>query len=688
MSSNRCSCAAVLACAVTVSLGSALLLPRAAQAGADYRGTEFWVGFLRNVRQDHREVPEHVSRHLFITADTDTTGTLSSPDLRGVPNEPYSQDFVVRAGETTQIDLSSFQFPWPSLRVTTDNEVAVYALSWATGTRDAFLVFPTETLGTENLAMTVHHAGGLQPWTGNRVLMISTVDGTDATILRRRDTYPDDPPFTITRDRGQPFVLGNFTDLSGSEIISSQPVAVFSGNTCGSIPGEGDPGDGRPPPDDPIEADPNSCSHLVEQMPPAQSWGRLFYLPSLAERPDGYVARVLAARDDTRVRINGTTLTLNRGQAYKQIIQEPAEIVADAPVLVAQLITGRQRDEDYERTFDHYASMMLVPPYEQFLDEYLITTPPGSFFRSQYVNLVVPAAAAGAVMIDGAVVAAEHFAPIGSSGFSGAQVPLAPGTHTLAGPSPFGVTVYGYGEHGSYSYPGGMSLSPVARVADVALEPESATHAVGSSGCIGASVVDANVQPLQDIRVDFAVTGANPSLGYDRTDAEGIASYCYAGTAAGEDRIVASVSTFDDSASKTWVAPDEQGVADIRFRPGSISCRTRGLRQLTVYGSAEFDVRQIVPASLRLAREDGTGAAAGPPKHYRLRDFGRGPDSGYRRDGFVDINMHFNAAGIAQLIDCSQLSGAESPALLVTGKLKDGTGFETHSATLTLRGRR
>jgi hypothetical protein len=32
------------------------------------------------------------------------------------------------------------------------------------------------------------------------------------------------------------------------------------------------------------------------------------------------------------------------------------------------------------------------------------------------------------------------------------------GTHTMDGASPFGISVYGYGEYTSYWYPGGQNL--------------------------------------------------------------------------------------------------------------------------------------------------------------------------------------------------------------------------------------
>ena len=68
-------------------------------------------------------------------------------------------------------------------------------------------------------------------------------------------------------------------------------------------------------------------------------------------------------------------------------------------------------------------------------------------------------AAVGAIALDGVAIPAERFVPIGSSGFSGVQVPIAPGSHQFVASLPFGALVYGFADDDSYGYPGGMSLA-------------------------------------------------------------------------------------------------------------------------------------------------------------------------------------------------------------------------------------
>jgi hypothetical protein len=114
------------------------------------------------------------------------------------------------------------------------------------------------------------------------------------------------------------------------------------------------------------------------------------------------------------------------------------------------------------------------------------------------------------------------------------------------------VFVYGFASADSYGYPGGLSLAPVATVTEVALSPATAANPVGTEHCVIATVTDQNGDPVVGVRVDFVVTGANPTSGFANTDANGQAEFCYTGENAGQDSITASVGSIADEASKTW----------------------------------------------------------------------------------------------------------------------------------------
>ena len=116
---------------------------------------------------------------------------------------------------------------------------------------------------------------------------------------------------------------------------------------------------------------------------------------------------------------------------------------------------------------------------------------------------------------------------------------------------------YGFGFFDSYGYPGGLSLSEVARVEKIALTPQTATNMVGTEHCLDALVTDQNGNPLLDIRVDFTVGGANTASGFAFTGDNGVATFCYVGSNLGDDQISAAVGDLAETAAKTWTAqPD------------------------------------------------------------------------------------------------------------------------------------
>ena len=198
------------------------------------------------------------------------------------------------------------------------------------------------------------------------------------------------------------------------------------------------------------------CDHLVEQVTPTSTWGRRFITTPLASRQNGDTFRIVAATDDTEVRIDGDVVaTLDAGHVHEQILTASSVIESTEPVLVAQFANGSTFSGNPGDPF-----MMIVPPYEQFLNAYTVTTPATGFVQS-YVNVVAPGDGSG-ITLDGTLIPTSEFAAVGDSGYSAAAIAVEPGTHRLSAARPFGLAIYGFNNDDSYGYTGGLSLSQVA----------------------------------------------------------------------------------------------------------------------------------------------------------------------------------------------------------------------------------
>ena len=388
-----------------------------ARAAQDSKGTDFWLVFMQN----YSGTP---NLQLFITSDVDTNGTA------GIPGLAWSQGFTVTANTTTTLNiptgamLSATGIHNKGIHVTAEDEVTVYGLNQITYTTDAYLGLPIDVLNVKYFVL------AYEGYNTEEFAIVAPYDNTSVEY-----TIPGYATQTIMLNQGEAFFhLG--VGATGTYIESNKPVGVFGGNKCINIP----PGF-------------SACDHIVEQLPPLASLGKTFYTVPLATRINGDTFRILASADGTEVIINvALVATLNAGEFHEQIINGLSVIETSEPALVAQYSNCTSYDRVTSDPF-----MMIVPPIEQALNHYTFSTP-GSGFSLNYVNVLAPDAIVGSIMLDGSAVNPALFTPIGSTGYSGAQVSVSVGSHTITGPQPFGIHSYGFASYDSYGYPGGMAF--------------------------------------------------------------------------------------------------------------------------------------------------------------------------------------------------------------------------------------
>jgi hypothetical protein len=498
----------------------------------DTKGTDFWIAF-----------PENFSSSpvlsLFISGDENTTGTVS------VPGISFTQNFSVTSGNITTVVIpasaqtsANNSIANRGIRITAAKEVTVYALNRIQFTTDAFLALPLDILGTEYIISTYRNVGIVN---GTQLTVVGTQDNTvvNITLSSAGDGRPAGVPFQVNLNAGQVYQIRNTSsssaDLTGSIIFSDKPVAVFGSHQCANIPDNAT----------------IACDHIVEQLPPVSTWGQNFITVPLKTRTRGDTFRFLASENGTQVRVNGSLVaTINRGQFHQMILTASSQVTASKPILVSQYSNGSSFDNVTSDPF-----MMLIPPYEQYLGNYTVSTP-ASGFASNFINLVASNSSIGSIQLDGNIVPNSAFTPVGSSGFSTAQLSVPLGVHRLTGGSlPFGVFVYGFDQFDSYGYPGGQSLSEVAIVRTISTTPELGTAAVGVNQCFTALVRDQFNNPVPGVRVDFNIKGVHAgSSGFAVTQANGQAQFCYTGSVVGRDSIFSSVGTLADTSVFDWTA--------------------------------------------------------------------------------------------------------------------------------------
>ena len=321
--------------------------------------------FLPNFHEEARDTSNtRDSLFIFITCDKATSGRITYRNRFGgetvrafsLPDPTQIYSFAINYGNLELEGFNSNQSLNPLsqsekvapqyFRIEANDEVTVYALNQARFTSDAHLVLPVPALGREYVVMSYTSDGGGLPFFGNsagndtpsQFAVVAVEDNTDVTITRTAPTYPSQSTVTqtIRLQRGESYLLQADTrlesgrgDLTGSRVKSTKPVAVFGSHQRALLPIQ-------------FKSNLSSRDHLVEQMPPLETWGKSVFIvphaqPTVQAIAGSDIYRVLAAYDNTRVLLNGQPLTtLNAGQFYEAPLTQEGWLTANEQILVAQ----------------------------------------------------------------------------------------------------------------------------------------------------------------------------------------------------------------------------------------------------------------------------------------------------------------------------------------------------------------
>ncbi len=467
----------------------------------DARGRDFWFAFPPNF---HSTPPPSIptppdSLYIFVTCDVPTSGfiryrnrarnVITIPFTISDPTQVYR--YVISFREAALLGYNQFGalatdsdnervVPF-TFNIQTQNDVTVYGLSVATNTSDAFLAYPTNTLGIEYVVMSYPTDDGptrafassnAPPPTPSQFVVVGVVDSTDVVITPSANTRNNGMQVQRVRlNRGDAYLVqadfrnqgGNF-DLTGTRVKATKPVGVFGSHQRATLPVQ-------------LSATLASRDFLLEQIPPLETWGKqVFITPYTRARGETAVGtdlyRVLAAYDSTRVLVNNQQVAvLNAGQFYEASLNEPGVITGSDQILVAQFKKTAQTSSEFNNIGDPF--MMVIPPAEQYDTAYrFINTQAFQLnnrsnsiefaFQDHFITVIVPTRFANTVRLDGTLVNASAFSQIPNAPYSYGNIQLSAGVHTVRADTAIGLYVYGYGPANSYGYIGGGRFQVIA----------------------------------------------------------------------------------------------------------------------------------------------------------------------------------------------------------------------------------
>lgn len=399
-------------------------------------GTEFWLAIPATV------IPQ-ADTQLLISADVATTGFVwnESLDIRLPFSVSPGQSTVVSVPLAIELDGPNDSVFDKALRVTAEAPITLNVLSGRSFATDGSLILPARQLGREYRVASWGEGGG----SGSSFAVVASAADTTITVTPSvaTDTRPAGVPFQVSLQQGQVYRLRALpnTDLSGSVISATRPVAVFGNHSCAIIVFGA-----------PVQNP--ECGGIVEQMPPVNHWGLDFLNVPTRQRASGDVVRVYAQQNNTVVSIDGQAVAVLGGSNFYEFSRSaPSRITSSAPVSVMRYAQSCRVDFPVNPCIGD-PFMLGIAPLTQWQSRHAVVLPDRDFIGTYLhtLEIIAPQAQIAEVRVDGVSVPPASFAAIGTTGYAYAHVTTSHGAHQITAQAPISVSVYGFLQHGSEGY--------------------------------------------------------------------------------------------------------------------------------------------------------------------------------------------------------------------------------------------
>jgi gliding motility-associated-like protein len=488
-----------------------------AQAQVTTEGTEFWVGFMPNADSG---TPS--SLEIFVTSKTVANVQIF------IYQDGRTLNFTVNPGVThREIIRSSTSNPYAAtssgsierkaIRVTSDENISVYAFNNRSASADATVVLPLNTLGTKYYASAYFETvpSSDQPGSGGspaEILIVAAVDNTNITVTPSVATLNGSPagvPFSVQLNQGDIYMIQAFADLTGTLVESDgsanecNSFALFGGNLWTRVTGGQDCAA--------FNGGTNwsggfAGDHIYEQMYPINTWGRNYSVIPF-ERRKGYVLQVTASENNTIVEIDGVSASLNAGEYNRSIQSTAVSVTSNKPVQVAQLAQSLSCDFSpgiVNPTGPGDPMMIMISPIEQKLNNITFNALTAPAINEYFVSVISETAFLDQLTLNGNAVNTSQFQPTpGNPTYSYGTLNINRGQdYTLNSEAGFIAYIYGFGQIESFGYVAGANLENLN--AELILQDEFIAL-VDDQACVNAEInfkIEFEVPAGQEPRYD------------------------------------------------------------------------------------------------------------------------------------------------------------------------------------------
>jgi hypothetical protein len=370
---------------------------------------------------------------IYVSSGVSTTVTATIPAFGykktevAIPNSIVEFSFPPSTGAMYR--KTDRQAPEPeqiwrqrAIIIEADDPIICYGVTRYQYTSDGYLGIPVSGLGQRYQASSFADpgrdpaTGGVQ-YLGSYISVVAAYDQTDVSVVFGGTTETWVPSKAagsyeiidgqtgfnigdrVTRrlNEGDVWLIpsrGDNSDMSGTLVNSSKPVAVISGSFCAYIP-----------------VGTAACDYIIEQELPMNTWGKKYHVTPIKGRRFTSWVKMYFAENFTSWFANGEPMGtmievgyedqkgfISRRLRDDETPNQAVTISADKPFSITQYNPGQNDDGVESDPFQ-----MILTPIEQYQNEVIFNTPGirgGASFKDNFINVVYLANADGSIPED------------------------------------------------------------------------------------------------------------------------------------------------------------------------------------------------------------------------------------------------------------------------------------------------
>ncbi len=460
-------------------------------------GTDFYLSFLPAwpVQGGVHNIKLYVSSAVEtpVTVEVEGQGWIKQQVTE--PNGIIEFDIPVTVAQPyfkiqTDITPPDKVYRQSAVHVSSPDPIIVYGMTRYQYTSDGFLALPVSALGTEYIIASYADVGDNGTSMGQHLpseaaivaafdntQIVFTLGGTPESRTAGGLHTGESKAFSLNRgDVLSVASLGQYSDLSGSRVMSNKPVGVISGNFCAHVP-----------------VNVGACDFITEMEIPAHAWGQEYVITKIFGRQKNSMMKIMAKEPNTTVYRNGVQIGViaeaggveGSGHLHMSVSDGAPDnfiISADKPISVTQFNPGQEYDNVASDPFQ-----LALLPVAQYTDDVVFNTPGiegGIGFTYNYVNIVFELDDAGEMPDDLEIGIVEYddihwrsvkakysfnFDPLSQPVDGkeyGVKTILLPGdgVYRLRASRKFAAYLYGFSAYDSYAYPAGALIADITAI--------------------------------------------------------------------------------------------------------------------------------------------------------------------------------------------------------------------------------